>query len=203
MAGNKNTHESAFAWTAPRIDAARLVAEDALFDEQIAATCGVTRKTLHMWKTRPAFQARVKEHVAAYKAVVLRRGIAQHERRVDALNDRWRRMKAVIDARAEEHGDVPGGDSGLYVKQIKSIGAGPSAYTVDEYVVDTGLLNEMRQHEKQAAQEVGQWVEKSALTDPTGKKPYKPFSLAKLTADELDALDSLVGKIADEGGDHG
>jgi hypothetical protein len=32
---------------------------------------------------------------------------------------------------------------------------------VEEYEVDTGLLKELREHEKQAAQELGQWSDKA------------------------------------------
>jgi hypothetical protein len=35
--------------------------------------------------------------------------------------------------------------------------------TVEEYQVDTGLLKELREHEKQAAQELGQWSEKARV----------------------------------------
>jgi hypothetical protein len=71
--------------------------------------------------------------------------------------DRWEKMKAVMAARAADMADVPGGASGLLVRQYKQIGK----VKVEEYAVDTGLLRELRAHERQAAQELGQWMEKS------------------------------------------
>jgi hypothetical protein len=75
----------------------------------------------------------------------------------------------------------PGGDTGLVVRQVKMIGSGAAAQLVEEYPVDVALLRaeldvmrELREHEKQAAQELGQWVDKVAPTDPDGEESYEP-----------------------------
>lgn len=62
--------------------------------------------------------------------------------------------------------DVPGGKTGLLVREIKSIGAGPNSREVEEYKVDTGLLKELREHERQAAIELGQWQESGQQLKP-------------------------------------
>lgn len=100
------------------------------------------------------------------RTAILEQGISVKQSRIDALNDRWERMKQVIVERAVDPNmqHVPGGKTGLLVHQQKAIGAGPSMQIIDEYNVDTGLLKEMREHEKQAAQEMGQWTEKLNLT---------------------------------------
>jgi hypothetical protein len=158
-----------FNWTAQKEKAALLAAEDKLADEAICREVGITRPTLTAWKKTPEFSARVEEHVEAFKQTVRRRGIAILERRVDALQDRWQRMQRVIEERAEElEGEAAGGGTGLLVKQYKSIGAGENARLVEEYAVDTGLLRELREHEKQAAQELGQWAERKELTGADG-----------------------------------
>jgi hypothetical protein len=41
---------------------------------------------------------------------------------------------------------------------------GDNARTVEVYAVDDGLLAEMRNHEKQAAQEPGPWTDKTQVT---------------------------------------
>src|ERR1017187_5622963 len=56
--------------------------------------------------------------------------------------------------------EVPGGTTGLLVKDYK----GKDADTL-VYKVDTGLLAELRNHEKQAAEELGQWSEKRKLPE--------------------------------------
>ena len=137
------------------------MAEDQQTDEAIAAAVGVTKTTLENWKQRPEFRDRVQGHIQAFAEAIRDKGIAERVNRVEALNDRWRRMQQVIDERAEAmEGEVAGGGTGLLVRQEKQIGAGERAIHVVEYALDTGILSELRQHEKQAAQELGQWTEK-------------------------------------------
>ena len=58
---------------------------------------------------------------------------------------------------------APGADTGLLTRTQKRIGSGDSAVTVEEYQVDTGLLKELREHEKRGVQELGEWSEKSSF----------------------------------------
>lgn len=85
--------------------------------------------------------------------------LAVREQRLAALQDRHDRMAIVMTERADDMATVPGGKSGLLVRQIKQIGSGESAQIVEEYKLDTGLLSEFREHEKQVAMELGQWQE--------------------------------------------
>ncbi|MCX6022370.1 MAG: phBC6A51 family helix-turn-helix protein [Chloroflexi bacterium] len=152
-----------FKWTTRKEDAALLVAEDKLSDEKIAASCGVSDKTLRRWKADPAFRERVDQHLQAWREAIKAKGIAERQNRVDAANDRHQRLQRIIDARAEDAdmSGVPGGDTGLLVRQMRGIGKGDDFERVDEYTVDTGLLDAMLKLEKQVAQDLGQWVEKS------------------------------------------
>ena len=154
-----------WVWTRARERAALLTAEDALTDVEIAAEVGISERTLNRWRKRPEFVARVEEHIEAFRAVIARKAIAQRGRRVAALQDRWRRMQRVIEERAADPGmaDVPGGRTGLIVRRVKGIGRGEDFERVEEYAVDDGLLREMREHERQAAQELGQWLERSEV----------------------------------------
>jgi predicted transcriptional regulator len=143
--------------------AAVLLAENRLSDSDIAATLGVSRASISRWKRRPEFQTRVTVLQQRINEVALQTAIADREKRVAALNDRWERMQRVLDERAADPGvaSAPGGTTGLVVKQMKMIGAGEAAMPITEYAVDTSLLKEMRATEQQAAQELGQWSEKS------------------------------------------
>ncbi len=99
--------------------------------------------------------------------------------RIKAQVDRHRRLTQVVDERAAdmalcetcrrpeadhpvqavrpdgtawecaEFNRVPGGATGLIVRKLKKEGT--------EYELDTGLLSEFREHEKQIAIELGQW----------------------------------------------
>jgi hypothetical protein len=153
-----------FRLSARRVKAAQLLAEDRLTDEQIAARVGITDRQLRRWKRQPAFTDLVTEIAERLAAEIRGKGLVELSNRVDALNARWVRLHRVIDARAKDKTlTAPGADTGLLTRTQKQIGSGDSAVIVEEYQVDTGLLKELREHEKQAAQELGQWSDKAKV----------------------------------------
>jgi transposase len=149
-------------WNNRREEAAKLVADDKLADEVIAAQVGITRQTLATWKTVPEFVKRVSEHREAWRQAIMTQGIADKVNRIRRLNTDWERMQQVIIERADDprNQEIPGGKTGLLVKQLKGIGKGADFQIVEEFAVDAGLLSELRQTEQQAARELGQWTEK-------------------------------------------
>jgi hypothetical protein len=151
-----------FRWSAKASAAALAVALDNETDEQIAAAAGISRRTLATWKLHPGFAARVDQHRAEFHDQARRCGIALVARRVAALDDRWRRLRRIIDERAADPAmrGVPGGATGLLVHDIRAAGRGEEARLVDVYRLDTGLMRELRELEKQAAIEVGDWNER-------------------------------------------
>jgi len=155
-----------FAWTQKSRLAAELVAEDEFTDSKIAAKVGIGPRTLYRWKRSPEFAAEVQRQVEAFGRIIRSRGIARLEMRIRALNDRWERMNRIIDERAADPAmaDLPGGKTGLLVRRVKRVGRGDDARVVEWFEVDCKLLRLLLHHEKQAAQELGQWGEKTGLT---------------------------------------
>lgn len=155
-----------FVWDESKSKAVQLLADDRLSDEQIATDLGISRQTIARWKLIPEFRDKLNELRDAIEESIVSHGIARKMRRVRALNDRWERMQQVIAERAadQEVQEVPGGKTGLLVRNVKSVGKGEDAKLIDLYEVDTALLKELRDHEKQAAQELGQWTEKKDVT---------------------------------------
>lgn len=159
-----------FGWNAKRERAAMLLAEGKA-DEEIALALGINALTVWRWKKFPEFAARVQSNATALRAAIVARGIAERQNRVNALNERWLLMQRVITERAKhpEYAGAPGGDTGLLVKTVKAVGPGKDIELIEEYGVDVGLLRELRAHEQQAAQELGQWTEKKELTGKNGQ----------------------------------
>jgi len=154
--------------------AALLVAADERSDADIAAACMVHKATLERWKQLPAFGARIAEHRQRWRDELTAKGIADRQNRVAAANDRWRRLQAIIEARAasraplawhtadDDHPErltVPGWETGLLVETVRRIGK----VVEFRYEVDSGLLDALLKHEKQVAQDMGQWTEKQEL----------------------------------------
>jgi hypothetical protein len=93
--------------------------------------------------------------------------ISSRNARIQALQDRWSTLRAAIaqlmTERAADMAEVPGGGTGLLVRQYQ--GGAPI------YKVDTGLVSLIAQllaHEKQAAEELGQWTEKREYSSRVG-----------------------------------
>lgn len=104
----------------------------------------------------------IAEAIEASRAEIRNEGIAVQQARIDAADDRWERMKQLIEARAADPkmSNIPGGTTGLLVHSQKVIGGGPSAQTVDEYQFDAALVKEMRELEKHISDELGQRTQK-------------------------------------------
>jgi phage terminase small subunit len=92
-------------------------------------------------------------------------GIRNPQARISALEDIWTRMRQVITERAEdpEMQSVPGGKTGVLVMTYKTVGAGPSAQIKKEYAFDRALVQELRDHSRQAAEELGQWTTRKEI----------------------------------------
>jgi transposase-like protein len=175
-----------FEWNEKRLRAAQLVSEDRLTDEQIATELGVTRMTLARWKSHVEFQARKEQITTETKERLLARGVREKQNRLNALDERHRKMQEVIKQRAIVYADeASGGNTGLIVKQVKGIGKGADFQIVEMYAVDTGLLKELREHEKQAAMELGEWTERHEHS----------FDFSNLTDEEVVELERLRAKL--------
>lgn len=154
--------EKAFKWTSRSRKAAQLVAENELTHVAIADAVGISRMSLYRWLNNTAFREAVADLAGVIRNAVMQEGIANKVRRMQALNEAFDKTEQVINERAADPDlqNVPGGKTGLVVRQQKMIGSGFSATTVDEYFVDAALLRERRETLKQAAIEVGDWTEK-------------------------------------------
>lgn len=153
--------------TQKREKAIQLLAEDYLSDEQIAAEVGIARRTLARWKANPEFARRVGQVTTAYAEGVLKHGLARKTRRLAVLNELHEKMLQVIAERAtnSELADVPGGKTGLVTKTIKGIGKGDDFRVVEVYQVDIGTVGKICDVQKQAAEELGQWIKRSETVD--------------------------------------
>lgn len=139
-----------------------LVAEDLLPDEASSKQLRVGRRTLDRWKAHPAFAARIRENVEAWCKASLEQSIADYRYRVGQLVERHRQMRRLIQARAGEHAGVPGGATGLIVKEVRIAKDGTR---IEWFAFDAPLMRELRAHEEQVAKELGQWTEKRNIDD--------------------------------------
>jgi len=96
--------------------------------------------------------------------------IGSVDARIEALQDRWNKLRRGVEQLIEERGanmiNVPGGRSGLLCRDYKGKDADRAVYRVDNGLV--ALLGELRAHEKHAAEQLGQWTEKKEFAGAGG-----------------------------------
>ena len=136
--------------TGKQQEAAALLAEDCFTDEKIAEAVGVTRSTLAEWKKIPEFAGLVTEISSTYGQRAIKHGIARKERRLRVLNDIHDGILRVFQERAgsKDLANVPGGSTGLLTKNLE---------------LDVAALRELRGIQQQAAEELGQRVERQKV----------------------------------------
>jgi hypothetical protein len=103
-----------------------------------------------------------------------------------ALQDRWDKVRQAVESRAV--GDYAAMiRTGFVVRKLKSIGAGANARVVEEYEIDTGLVEALNSVERRAAIETGQEQENVNLT---GQISAKSIALSKvMTLPEFEELE--------------
>ena len=181
-----------------KLKAIDLAAKNRYTAAEIAKAVGVCQRTITAWRADKDFQQAVAVAKDAWRGKARGTGIADRDFRLRNLNDRYKRMRTVIEERAKDPQMqlAPGGKTGLRTVTYKSLShmdyMGEEAVKVieqiAEYEVDTGLLREMREHEEMAARELGQRNEKPVT--PTVNISVQALTLATvLTPDERFALE--------------
>jgi len=142
-------------------------------------------------------RSRVSELRRQIESGYIRLQITEREERLKAAQERWDGMREVIQAR--KTGDWSRAlKTGLCVRQQRVIGAGKNAKIIEDYEVDTALLDALASLEKQVAIETGQWTEKQNV-DVTGQISARAIALSKvMTLEEAEALEKKMRAVMEE-----
>jgi hypothetical protein len=181
---------SGFKWTQRRSQAAQLVADDHLIDEDIAAKVGISSKQLVRWKKQPEFAAKVDELVAEFDRNVRLRGIAVRARRIESYLADWDHIQTILRERGAELAEISGGKTGYIVRDYK----GKDADT-PVYAFDAALFREARALREQLAKELGQWTDKSRVDTTVTSVEVTRDALRKLSHEELVEYERLLSKV--------
>jgi hypothetical protein len=103
--------------------------------------------------------ARIREIQETLSAGTISLEISSRNARVTALQKRWDRLRTAVDLILQQRGadmaDVPGGASGLLMRDYKGKEGDRLVSRIDPALVS--LLAELRSLERQAAEELDQW----------------------------------------------
>lgn len=174
--------------------AAVLIAENRLNYTRVAEELGVSSLTLANWRTRDDVQAAIRDHVETLQHETSTLHYSDRNRRIAGLNTLAVNLDQVMSERGEWYNDlalaspdgklVPGGRTGLIVRQRRMIGTGPKAEIIEEDMIDRALISEYKDTLIQIAKERGEWSDKRELSGPGGA-PLLPIKeiIVNLPAD--------------------
>jgi HAMP domain-containing protein len=153
--------------------------------------CGAKQSAARLLRNADV-RSRVAHLQAELSAGTISLEISSSNARVQALQDRWDRMRQVIEQRAAspDFVKVPGGTTGLLCRDLR-------CKDTPVYKLDTGLLAELRAHEQQAAQELSQWQTRSVVEEPKVIE-VTPAARALASMLSLEQLEELERKLVEE-----
>jgi hypothetical protein len=195
------TENGQFLWNGEREEIALHVAQGKLSWEKIAAEVGVSRGTVWNLYQIPDFKARVDEHKAAFASEIRSRALANHEGRLDSLYKLRERIMRILEEREAAYDDnhtEPGMASGLLnenvtIMQMDGDSGERSRIIKREYKYETALARDLMAIEKQIAQELGQFSEKSEIH--VDGPPVREFNIiinSDPTPFDMAALDAAI-----------
>jgi phage terminase small subunit len=134
-------------------------------------------------------RSRIAELRAENSAEFLQLAVTERGQRLLALQERFDGLRQARLARAAGDYDAMMG-TGFVIRKLRSIGSGKDAQIVEEYEIDTALVEAMNSVERRAAVETGQERENVNLT---GQISAKSIALSKvMTLPELEALEAKM-----------
>jgi hypothetical protein len=153
--------------------------------------CGAKQSAARLLRN-PNIRSRVAQIQAELSAGTIAFEISSRNARVQALQDRWDRMRRVIEQRAAspDFAKVPGGTTGLLCRDLR-------CKDTPVYKIDAGLLAELRAHEQQAARELSQWNSKN-VAEERKVVEATPAALALASMLSLEQLEELERKLLEE-----
>jgi len=124
------------------------------------------------------------------EAAIVKLIVTERFQRLAAIQDRWDRVRAAINARAREDYEAMMA-TGVVCRKKRWIG-GKEGYEVDEYEIDTGALEALNSIEKRAAIETGQEVDRSDINLRGGVAAQAELLRRAFTLEELEAMDAKI-----------
>jgi hypothetical protein len=145
-----------------RTEIVRLACEEGLSNSAIGQKLGYSPATIRTWLERPEYKEAVKTYYAILEEETFRLAGVTKAKRVQQYQELLDALWSLKQQRGEAYSHIDsGGDTGLLVKQVKTVGTGQNAYDVAEYLYDSAVVRDILSINKQIAQEMGQWSEKS------------------------------------------
>jgi hypothetical protein len=122
---------------------------------------------------------------------VLKLAVSERLQRLEAIQDRWDRVRAAIDARAREDYEAMM-KTGIVIRGLRNVGHRKDAQVVEEYEIDTAAIEALNSIEKRAAIETGQEVDRADINLRGGVQAQAELFRKAFTLEELEVMDAKI-----------
>jgi len=136
-------------------------------------------------------RSRVSELGQEIESSFVRLQIAERLHRLEAIQDRWDRVRAAVEARAREDYDAMM-KTGVVCRKLRSVKDGNAVRVVEEYEIDTAAIEALNSIERRAAIETGQEVDRTDINLRGGVAAQAELLRKAFTLDELEAMDARI-----------
>lgn len=148
-----------------------LQVEGHLSRQQMRQALQISSSELRRIESDPDVQNLIDSTLEAYRLQILRSGVARRELRIQAKNERWQLLNRIRQQRTSitdpespfyipSSSSIPGADTGLLTRSLKTIGSGMNQEIVEEWKLDKDLLTLLSDIEDEVAKETGQSFER-------------------------------------------
>ena len=142
-------------------------------------------------------RSRVSELQQEIESSFVRLQIAERLQRLEAIQDRWDALREV--KRCFAKGDFEGAmKTGVVYRKTRWIG-GRDGHEVEEYEINTALIEALNSVEKRAAIETGQEVDRADINLRSGLAAQAAVLQKAFTLDELEVIEARI-EAAQNGG---
>ncbi|MCW5978453.1 MAG: hypothetical protein KIT09_10265 [Bryobacteraceae bacterium] len=123
-----------------------------------------------------------------------RPGLRDGDGRIQALIEQYERLQVILRARALDPAmrGVPGAETGLLVPRPRRLGRGRDAVVVREYILDVGMLRELRAITEQLKREC-------ASPPSSARKTKVGIDFEKLNEDQIRQFAALEKEFREAG----
>ena len=136
-------------------------------------------------------RSRVSELQQEIESSFVRLQITERLQRLEAIQNRWDRVRAAIDARAREDYDAMM-KTGIVIRGLRNVGHGKDAQVVEEYEIDTAAIEALNSIEKRAAIETGQEVDRADINLRGNVQAQAEMLRKAFTLEELEVMDAKI-----------
>jgi len=117
--------------------------------------------------------------------------ITERLQRLEAIQDRWDALRATKEALSKED-YAAAMKTGVVLRKVRAVGHGKNERVVEDYEINSALIEALNSVEKRAATETGQEIDRSDVNKRFGMAEKAEILRRAFTLEELEAIEARI-----------